>query len=1331
MRIFILSFVLSFLTLAAAGRPYYFRHYRNENGLSNNTVVACIQDHRGFVWFGTKEGLNRFDGFQFKVFLHNPSSSNCLISNFITGLCEDRDGWIWIGTDEGLCYYMPDNDRFEVPGKENPDIDGMITDIMCDAGNCIWIATFNGTYRYDKSAGKLNHYPADRYFSPRSINLSLTGEVWLTASDGKIYRYDSREDTFAGYNLLGEEDRSASVHLMDIIDIGNGLIITTDRGGIRKYDPATGKITRLFEDDENLKNLLVRTAWLHSGEEIWLGTESGIHIYNLESGFVRNFRMTGTDPFSLSNNAVRTITGDREGGIWIGTFYGGVNYLPREDKVFEKYYPTGIPGSLNGNVVREIKPDDLGNIWIGTEDAGLFRFDEETLQFEEFSGDRGPVDSRNVQGVTVDHDKLWIGTYDNGIYVMDIRSGMIISHFVNDGRNGLRTNSFITFLKTSDGTIYAGSVSGLYRFREESNSFEYLENVAEGGFIHCLHADRSGKIWIGTYGKGLYVYDISNGTSRKVLSDEGDYEKLEFEYITSIFEDSSGRVWFTTEGSGFSCIDRETGMVKRYIPGKDIEFAIYCAMLQDERGNLWITSTRGLLRFTPDSNKIITYTRDDGLVDNNFSYNSAHRDKSGRMYFGTLRGLVSFIPDEIKESKHNMPVVFTGFQVNGKEFFANEAGNQDFKSILVTDRISLRHNQSSFSIDFVSPSFSGPARIKYRYMMDGADPDWVVIPGNRKVYYTGLSPGKYLFRVRASADGSDWSSDEALMEIRIKPPVWFSMPALFLYFIAASFISYMLISFYRKKNALEQQRRIDLIETGKEKEILNAKIDFFTNITHEVRTPLTLIKGPLDRILKSGLKNMKDNEENLQIIKKNTDRLLSLTNQLLDFRKTEKEMFRLNFVQTDICELAESIFNLFLRYGTEKMISVKLHSPVNHYQIAIDREAVTKILSNLLSNALKFSKSRVDMFLESGTEKDKAFRIRVNSDGDTIPESLSEKIFEPFYQIDFDTPGQKGTGLGLSLAKALAELHHARLYLDEKERNCNSFVLELNKDQEETLESNIEYAEPEQTDDYEFEVFGSFENSRPNLLLVEDEPEMGRFIAKEIADDYNVILTCNGEEAVKALQKFNITLVVSDVVMPVVDGYELCRQIKSNVEYSHIPVILLTATIHLNARIRGLDSGADAYIEKPFSTDLLKAQIENLIKNRSLDRQNFINSPLAHLRSVSTNSTDEEFLTKLNSLLMNNMAENELGVEKIAGMLGLSNSTLYRKIKALTDLNTVEYIRLTRLKKSAELLSEGNYRISEVSYLVGFSSPSYFATSFQKQFGISPSQFIKNLKEMT
>jgi len=1333
MRFFIISFIVSLLSLVASGRTYYFRHYRNDSGLSNNTVMACLQDRRGFIWFGTKEGLNRFDGFKFKVFLHNPSVSNCLINNCIISLCEDGDGCIWIGTSEGICYYLPDNDYFGTIESENPKIGGIVIDVKADNNNCIWIATYTELFRYDKRSKKLSFYPSDKYFEPRNISLTNAGDIWVSATDGKIYKYDARNDSFIGYQILTKNEQSASIHLGNVLDAGTyGLIISTDIGSLRHFEPNTGKVINLSEKNNRWNNIFIRTTYLYSDEEIWIASESGIYIYNLKTGFVTNLHKVSTDPFSLSNNAIMTIIRDREGGVWIGTFYGGVNYLPQENKSIEKYYPTGLPGALNGSVVREIHADTYGNIWIGTEDAGLIKLDNQTGLFSSFANGYNHVniDSRNIQGILVDVDDLWIGTFDNGIYILNIEAQKIKSHFeLKNKSSGFRTNSFITFLKTTDGTIYAGSIGGLYQFNRETSSFRFMDEVAAGTFIHCLFEDSKKNIWIGTYGNGLYKYDRISGICKKILSEKGDYEGLRDEHVTSIYEDTSHKIWFTTEGNGFSFINGVTEEITRYVPGKDIDFAIYCAMLQDGRGNLWITSTRGLLRLDPSSGKFKTFTKDDGLLDNMFSYNSAYEDKHGKMYFGTVSGLVSFYPSDIKENTYNPTVYFTGFQVNGKEYIINSTGSRDFKSLLETRRISLRYNQSSFSIDFVSPTFTSPNLTKYKYRMEGSDPDWVLISGNRKVYYTNLSPGEYRFRVVSSSDGDSWSSNEAILDIKISPPFWLSFPAYALYILISAFIGYKLIIFYIKKKTLEQQRRIDILETQKEKEILNAKINFFTNITHEVRTPLTLIKGPLDRILQSGNINSKDTEENLSIINRNTDRLMKLTNQLLDFRKTEKEMFKLNFIKTDLFELVDSTFNLFLSYSEEKRISVQLHSAVNHYDLAVDREAVTKILSNLLSNALKFAESKVDLFFETETDLEKVIRIRVNSDGKLIPKEFGERIFEPFYQIDFDKPGEKGTGLGLSLARSLAELHNGRLFLDTNLRQYNSFVLELTKNQKESVSRNThESDELNLSEHNEFEIFGSLESTSPNILVVEDEVEMGKFIAKEISGDHNVILTYNGDEALKALKKYNIILIISDVIMPVINGYELCRQIKSNIEFCHIPVILLTATIHLNAKIEGLDSGADAYIEKPFTTELLMAQIQNLIKNRSLDRQNFINSPLTHFKSVAINKTDEEFLKKLNSILLDNISENDLSVEKIADIMGTSVSTLYRKVKALTDLNSIEYIRLVKLKKAAELLSEGSYRINEISYLVGFSSPSYFATSFQKQFGISPSQFIRNLK---
>lgn len=1320
------------LAITAHGRPYYFRHYRIDEGLSNNAVMDCIQDKRGFVWFGTKEGLIRFDGYQFKVFLNDPEAANCLISNFVTAIREDNDGWIWVGTANGICYYNTDSDYFGTISSEDQKISGLISDVEADNNNIIWISTRSGLFRYKKDTGKTTFYSSEKFFIPGSITVTASGDIWFTAADGMIYKYDELNDNFKGIKILSEKELTESVRLVNIIDAGHyGLIVSTDIAGIRIFDQNSESISGFFEKDNLWNNIMIRTACLFPENELWIGTESGIYIYNLTTGFVTNLYMVNTDPFSLSNNAVRKITRDREGGVWIGTFYGGVNYLPQENKLFEKYYPTGLPGSLNGNVVREIRADSWGNIWIGTEDAGLIKMDKKTGFFTTIKQDRNNnrLESKNIQGLLVDGNDLWVGTYDNGIYIIDIQDQKIKHHFeFNDGKSGLRTNSIITFLKTTEGIIYAGSVNGIYRYNRKTESFEYLDDLAAGAFIHVLFEDNSKTIWIGTYGRGLYKYDIIKDLSEKIMSEKGDYEDLRFEHVTSIIQDREGRIWFTTEGNGFCYINKETEEITRFIPGKEIDFSIYCSMLQDDNGNFWITSTRGLLRFNPSLNEYTIYTKNDGLPDNTFSYNSAYRDGNGKMYFGTVNGLLSFHPSGIRESSYNPPVYITGFQVNGREYFINYSGLQDNKSSLVADKITLKHHQSSVSIDFVSPTFTNPDKTRYKYVLEGSDPDWVIISGNRKVYYTNLAPGKYRFRVASSPDGKSWSPAETSLEIRITPPVWLSFPAYSVYLILAVLLIYKLLSFYMRKNALEQQRKIDVIENGKEREILNAKINFFTSITHEVRTPLTLIKGPLDRILKSGLKNSKDIEENLQIIKRNTDRLLNLTNQLLDFRKTEKEMFRLNFVRTELVGLIESTFNLFLPYSQERKITVQLHSPVSHYFLAVDREAVTKILSNLMSNALKYAESKADIYLETETGPENVVRIRFNSDGKLIPAGLKEKIFEPFYQIEFDKPGEKGAGLGLSLARSLAELHHGKLFLDINERKFNSFVLELTKNQEESVTGESVNEFLNHGEQFEYETFGSTDNSRPLILLVEDEAETGRFIARELSGEYNVILVPDGMEALKALKKHNITLIVSDVIMPVVNGYEFCRQVKSNIEFSHIPVILLTATIHLNAKIEGLESGADAYIEKPFSTDLLLAQIANLIRNRRLNLENFVNTPLAHFKTVAMNKTDEEFLRKLHIILIDNISETDLGVEKIADLMGMSVSTLYRKVKALTDLNTVEYIRFARLKKAAELLSEGNYRINEISYLVGFSSPSYFATSFQKQFGLSPTQFVKRLK---
>ncbi len=1336
MRIFI-SFISIVITLNLhASNQYYFRHYNIENGLSNNTVLCSIQDKMGFIWFGTRDGLNRFDGNQFKNFMYDPENPNSLINNFITALAEDNEGLIWIGTSDGICYYNPHKETFGRIQNTDITITKAITDIKIDAKDNIWVTSYSGIFRYNKKENKLINYPQYKYFNPSKICITSSENVWISSDNGNIYRYDLHSDDFIEYKILKDAEISSNVRIISITDLGvDGLMVITNKSGVRKLDTNTGKLFTLFSSDKNGNEIVINTILKKNQNEFWIGSESGIHIYHLKGGLLDQIQKLSYDPYSLSNNAIRTFTVDNEGGIWVGTFYGGINYLPNEITPFDKYYHNASEESLLGNVVRSIQADKYGNLWIGTEDAGLSKFNTETEKFINYLElDNPKISSTNIHCVLPDNDKLWIGSYDAGIYILDINTNKLVRRFESSNRNSvLKNNSIITFLKTRNGSIYVGTVSGMYFYDRKKDDLVYLSDVAPHEFIHCLYEDHEGVIWIGTYGEGVFRYDRSQNICYHYNSNPADSLSLSSDYITSIFEDNKKHLWFTTEGNGFCMLDSDTALFKRYTTKDGLHCSIFCGILEDGLGQLWISSTNGLMSFDPETKAMNVYRKENGIVNNHFSYNSTYKDNNGKMYFGTLNGFIAFNPFDFNTGDYIPPVYVTNFEVAGKKWNQIKKKHGTDQSIIETKEIKLKHNQSTFNLNFVAPSFSNPMATKYRYKLEGFDKDWIYPKDNGEVYYKNVSPGKYRFRVTTLNQNSEWNNDETNLVIIITKPFWATNFALIIYSLLIIFLSYVLFNIYSRRKRQEHKRRIEKLENEKEKEILNAKINFFTNITHEVRTPLTLIKAPLDRILTT--ENFKGPLlDNLSIMKHNTDRLLDLTNQLLDFRKTENEMFKLNFSKTDICKLLENTFSRFRPGAAQKNLNFNIHNPVEHYYVSIDQETVIKIISNILSNALKYASNNVDVYIEPDVPDESSVTVRVNSDGNIIPKQLSDKIFEPFFQIENTNHNSntiKGTGLGLPLARSLAELHYGKLYLDLKVENLNSFVLELPKSQKQIDEKETSNPEVKTIENIKISQDIDIEpinDNRPIVLIVDDEKELCSFVATELSSKYKTTVAHNGLEAVKILKNNPVTLVVSDVLMPLMDGYELCNFIKSNLEYSHIPVILLTATINLNAKIEGLESGADAYIEKPFTVDLLFAQISNLIKNRELANENFLKYPLTHYKTVAVNKMDEDFMKQLHSTIMKHLAEPELSVEKIANLMNVSISTLYRKVKAITELNTNEYIRFYRLKRAAEMLASNEHRINEVSYLVGFSSPSYFATSFQKQFGMSPSEFMKQMK---
>jgi signal transduction histidine kinase/DNA-binding response OmpR family regulator len=605
--------------------------------------------------------------------------------------------------------------------------------------------------------------------------------------------------------------------------------------------------------------------------------------------------------------------------------------------------------------------------------------------------------------------------------------------------------------------------------------------------------------------------------------------------------------------------------------------------------------------------------------------------------------------------------------------------------------------------------------------MDGLDKEWTFLKSNRKLYYTKLAPGRYTFKVKGSNSSGVWNDHQASIDIQIFPPWWGSIWAYFIYAGVISAITYMLIKNYLNRIDEKNRRRFELLDMEKEREIYHSKIEFFTHIAHEIRTPLTLIKMPLEKLIKKKNSNA-EIVYNLKTMEKNTNRLIDLTNQLLDFRNTEMDKFSLNFVKTDISVLLEETYNSFQLAAEEKGIAFKLELPGIALQAYVDPEALKKILSNLFNNAIKYAESRIIIRLKNFNSDDRVFTVIVQNDGYIIPYELKEKIFEPFYRIK-ETHSQPGNGIGLSLSRSLAELHKGIMDLGKPENGLNHFILTLPIHQEKEFRLHGDEAEitmavnPEQEEIQDNEL-------KPEILLVEDNKEILDFICREISSDYMVRKASNGIDALEILKNGTVQLVISDIMMPVMDGLELCKRIKTNLDYSHIPVIMLTAKNSLHAKIEGLEMGADAYIEKPFDLEHLGAQISNLLVNRNKIKEYFASSPLTHIKTIGYTKTDKNFLEKLKQIIDENLTNINIDVERLAKIMNMSRPTFYRKIKALSNLTPHELIHITRLKKAAELLSAGDYKVFEVAGMIGYSLQTNFARDFHKQFGMTPSEYI-------
>lgn len=1289
----------------------YFKNYQTHDGLSNSTVKCITQDIQGFLWLGTRNGLNRFDGNQFKIFRHNASDSTSIGSSSILSLLTDSKGVLWVGTTRGAYRYDPIKEDFK-PFKLIPI--GEVNAIHEYAG-FIWLLSNGKLYRYNSYTGEI--FPFDLNKNTLvAITSSKKGGLWVTDNNSTILRYQVNTGKFFPVDLK-KIDRQTLANTKTVYAINDSLLMVGTINSAYLFDFKNGTLKNLFASHYPNKVIQANCIIQQTESTYWIGTETGIYTYDIHTGQSQHIKKDLLNPFAISDNAVLNFYRDREDNIWFGTFFGGFNQYSNQFDNFKKYLSGFGKSALSGNIVHDIKKDRYGNFWIGTEDGGLNKIDAQTQQIQHFlaNGKKGSIAHNNVHGLATIGDDLWVGSTTHGLDILDVKTGKLKKHYDRIGQGPLQSSFAVCIYKSKDNTMFVGTDRALYAYNKNKDSFDLLPIQA---WIQGIYEDEYGILWINTYGSGIFQYNRSSGEIQHLLSEQGKQNTLVNNYVNGLFEDSKKNLWFCTE-SGLSKYRRD-GRFTNYLTESGLPSNQVFKVLEDDNNSIWISTGGGLVRLDEGVPRRVIYTSRDGLPADQFNYNSAFKDSDGTLYFGTIKGMVSFNPTKSIKNSFIPPIFISGIQINNVSVPVRENGILK-ESISLSKEIHLTYDNSNISFHIAALSFVSPKSNPYRYIMEGYDKGWTDITGNQKIYYNKLPPGTYTFKFRGANNNSVWNPTEKKLLIIVSPPWWQSSWAYLLYFVSFGTIILLVLRYYFLLIKANNAQKMDSYERKKEQEIYNLKLEFFTNLAHEIRTPLTLIKMPLEKIINQQKFTDSDTAKDLALIEKNTARLIRLTNQLLDFRKAETNNMSLIFTKTDINTLLSEVFHDLSYLAKDKQLHYELSLPRISLAAYVDEEALRKIFTNLIHNAIKYADEEVYVRLLPFNSDDIMFNIEFKNDGELIPYEKREKIFEPFYRLN-ESDKDTGTGIGLPLSRSLVELHQGTLSLVYLEENRNIFLLSVPIFQEQSLdiksfqEDNDDHVLNDKPDEQEEE--------KPVILLVEDNKEILAYLNKELKTSYIILRAGNGAEALEILDQENVQLVLTDIMMPIMDGLALCRRIKTDILYSHIPVIFLTAKNALDSKIQGLKNGADAYIEKPFSLEFLMVQIRNILKNRKIIKNYFTNAPSSNLIDINVSGPDKDFISQLNTVIYENISAIDLNVDELAKLMHMSRPTLYRKIKGLSDLTPNELINISRLKKAAELLTQKEYNITQVSTMVGYTVQSNFSRDFHKHYGMSPSNYI-------
>jgi len=1336
-----------------------FTHISQEQGLSNSTIETIFQDSRGFIWFGTRDGLNRYDGSEIMVYRNDPADTASLSDNYIRCIYEDKQHNLWIGTINGLNRFNPGANNFirlKHREKDNTSLsNNLVTSLAEDAQGRLYVGSFGGgLQRIDPGSNRLTSLQAHLFIN--CLYQDKNGRVWAGARTG-LYRLDTQAGYTPGIDSL--------VHIPDPATTGDdnitairedrqgNLWLGTEDDGLFLFDPVQNTRIRYGHSDKqpgSLGSNLIRCLLVDKKGQLWVGgINGGLNLFDARARLFFHYENEPGNVSSLSQRTISALFEDRQGNIWIGTHRGGVNiYSPGMEK-FNLFRQESSPSSLGYDDVKAFCEDRDGNIWVGTDGGGLDLFNRDKRSFRHYRYDPFKDNSIGSDAVLdIMQDKkgnIWVSTWGGGLDLLH-----------KDG----------TFTRYQNNPADSHSISS--------------------NFVQSTFEDFEGRLWVATYYGGLNLFDPVKKVFTHVVSDPTGKTSLTGRNIVSIMEDKEGHIWIGTDDGGLNCYHQATRHFTHYFdrgekmpdlrvlftdnkgrlwvgqkglylfdPSKD-SFSLYTdkaglsdefikGITEDESEALWIATSNGLTQFNPDNYSFKKYNTGDGLQGLEFEANACMKTKDGEMYFGGVNGFNTFYPAGIRANPFIPPVYITGFQLFNQKVRVGGKGSPLREDISLTKEIVLSYKQSTFSFTFSALNFTAPENNSYAYMLDGAEKSWNYVGKEKKSVYTNLAPGEYTFRVKASNNDGVWNEDGASIRIIITPPFWKTTWFITLLILLALAGLY---AFYKYRTKL----KIRQLEEAKRQEMHKVQMQFFTNISHEFRTPLSLILGPLEKLMKenanAGLQHYYD------LMHRNTQRLLDLINELMDFGKLESGALKLAVMKGNLPTFLDELAEEFRDWAIQKEIHFTVEKTSIQQDTWFDRQILEKIILNLLHNSFKYTRPGGSTHLEviSSLEnfqpsfagelilknefRGRAYAyIRVADSGIGISRESLPHLFERYYRI---TDSHLGSGIGLAFVKSLALLHKGDIYVYSERLKGTEIIIGIPVDKtdyaaEERREDNAPVTgvrlETLTTGEPHASLADAPETSPTDaVLLVEDNDELREFLKDSLAPHYKVIEAVNGQEGLARAKEHHPGFIISDVIMPGMDGIQLCKAIKQDIDTSHIPFLMLTARTALASQVEGLDSGADYYFSKPLNMDLLLLTVRNRFEQAKKLRQRYARESNIEAMELVHSGKDKEFMTRLLEIIDSQLVNPDFDIEWLCQEMGMSRTSLYQKIKNISQQSIGDFIRTIRLKRAVQIMTHEDVSLTEVMYRIGIQTQSYFTKAFKKEFGKTPTQFMQEIR---